>query len=101
MKYELKLYVSGETRNSRKAIRDLEGIFDKGGRRKYKLTIIDLGKSPWLAKRDKVFATPALVKSLPPPARKIIGDLSEKDRVLRRLDMISVVGKGSKKKQTQ
>ena len=86
-KYVLKLYVTGQTANSQKAIKNLKDIFKNGLGNLYKLRVIDVVKNPKLAEEDKILATPALVKVLPPPVRKIIGDLSDREKVLLGLDL--------------
>jgi len=83
----LKLYVTGRTANSTKAIENLKDILKNGLKDIYKLKVIDVLKNPQLAEEDKILATPALVKALPPPVRKIIGDLSDKEKVLLGLDL--------------
>jgi len=86
-KYVLKLYVTGQTTNSIKAIKNLKDILKNGLKDLYRLKVIDILKNPQLAEEDKILATPALVKVLPPPVRKIIGDLSDKEKVLLGLDL--------------
>jgi len=86
-KYVLKLYVTGQTANSTKAIQNLKDILKNGLRDLYKLKVIDVVKNPQLAEEDKILATPALVRVLPPPVRKIIGDLSDREKVLLGLDL--------------
>ena len=83
----LKLYVTGQTPNSRKAIANLERILKMELKGAYSLEIIDVLKRPQLAEEDKILATPTLTKVLPPPVRKIIGDLSGVDKVLLGLDL--------------
>ena len=85
--YILKLYVTGQTANSARAIANLKDIFKNGLGDLYKLKVIDVVKNPRLAEEDKILATPALVKVLPPPVRKIIGDLSNREKVLLGLDL--------------
>ncbi len=83
----LKLYVVGETAFSKKAIAQLRSILTaefKGG---YELTVIDILKHPELAEKDKIIAAPTLLRMLPPPARKIIGDLTNREKVLLGLDV--------------
>ena len=86
-KYVLKLYVTGQTANSVKAITNLKDILKNGLGDLYKLKVIDVVKNPQLAEKDKILATPALVRVLPAPVRKIIGDLSDKEKVLLGLDL--------------
>jgi circadian clock protein KaiB len=86
-KHVLKLYVTGQTANSAKAIENLKDVLKNGLSDLYKLKVIDIVENPQLAEEDKILATPALVKVLPPPVRKIIGDLSDKEKVLLGLDL--------------
>lgn len=88
--YQLRLYVTGETPNSVLAIKNLKALCAKHGLDKeYEVVIIDILEQPQLAEDDKIMATPTLVKSLPPPLRKIIGDLSVSDKVLLGLDLVA------------
>ena len=86
-KYVLKLYVTGQTANSAKAIENLKDVLKNGLSDLYKLKVIDVVQNPQLAEEDKILATPALVKVLPLPVRKIIGDLSNKEKILLGLDL--------------
>ena len=86
-KIVLKLYVLGKTENSQRAIRNLKAILSTDLKDVYSIKIIDILKNPQLAEEDKILATPVLIKVLPPPIRKIIGDLSDKERVLLGLDI--------------
>lgn len=86
-KYVLKLYVLGETANSQKAIRNLKELFEGELLDLYAIKIIDVLKNPQLAEDDKILATPTLIKTFPHPIRKIIGDLSDKEKVLLGLDL--------------
>jgi circadian clock protein KaiB len=86
-KYVLKLYVTGRTANSVKAIGNLKNILKDGLDDICKLEVIDVLKNPQLAEEDKILATPTLLKILPPPVRKIVGDLSDKKKVLSGLNL--------------
>lgn len=86
--YVLKLYVAGNTPNSVRAIRTLHDILDKEFLGVYTLKVIDVLQNPQLAEEDKILATPTLAKILPPPVRKIIGDLSNREKVLIGLDLL-------------
>ena len=86
-KYVLKLYVTGKTPRSERAIANLRRICDADLSGCYDLTIIDVLERPQLAEDEKILATPTLIKELPPPLRRIIGDLSEKESVLLGLDL--------------
>lgn len=86
--YVLKLYVAGNTPNSVKALKTLKTILEDEFQGVYALKVIDVLKNPQLAEEDKILATPTLAKILPPPVRKIIGDLSDRERVLIGLDLL-------------
>lgn len=86
--YILKLYVAGNTPRSVKALRTLNSILEKDFEGEYALQVIDVRKNPQLAEEDKILATPTLTKILPPPVRKIIGDLSDREQVLIGLDLL-------------
>jgi len=85
--WELRLYVAGQTAKSLQAFANLKRICEEhlGGR--YQIEVVDLLKNPELAKGDQIFALPTLVRKLPEPVRKIIGDLSNTERVLVGLDL--------------
>jgi circadian clock protein KaiB len=78
----LKLYVAGQTARSMTALENLRSICEDhlGGR--YTIEVVDLAQNPRLARTDQILAVPTLVRKLPQPMRKIIGDLSNKDRVI-------------------
>ncbi len=86
--YILKLYVAGNTPNSMRALKTLREILDREFKGVYALKVIDVLKSPQLAEEDKILATPTLAKILPPPVRRIIGDLSDREKVLIGLDLL-------------
>jgi len=86
--YILKLYVAGNTPNSMRALKTLRTILETEFRGVYALKVIDVLKNPQLAEEDKILATPTLAKILPPPVRRIIGDLSDRERVLIGLDLL-------------
>lgn len=86
--YVLKLYVAGNTPNSVRALKMLNDILEKEFQGVYTLKVIDVLKNPQLAEEDKILATPTLAKVLPPPVRKIIGDLSDREKVLIGLDLL-------------
>lgn len=86
--YILKLYVAGNTPNSVRALKTLKNILEKDFQGVYALKVIDVLKNPQLAEEDKILATPTLSKVLPPPVRKIIGDLSDREKVLIGLDLL-------------
>jgi circadian clock protein KaiB len=86
--YVLKLYVAGNTPNSVRALKTLKDILEEEFQGVYALKVIDVLKNPQLAEEDKILATPTLAKVLPPPVRKIIGDLSDREKVLIGLDLL-------------
>ncbi len=89
-KYILKLYVSGSSPACQLALRNLKEIISRESKTIIQLKVIDVRKHPQLAENDKILAVPTLIKELPPPIRKIVGDLSEKEEVLLGLDMIAL-----------
>jgi len=90
VKYVLKLYVTGVTPRSQAALKNLENILDEDYKGVYSLKVIDVIKQPQLAEDDKILATPTLIKILPPPVARIIGDLSDREKVLLGLDLVAV-----------
>jgi circadian clock protein KaiB len=85
--WNLRLYVAGQTAKSVQAFGNLKQICEEHLAGRYRIEIIDLLKNPQLAKGDQILALPTLVRKLPEPVRKIIGDLSNKERVLVGLDL--------------
>jgi len=80
--YELKLYVVGRTPKSVEVIEELVKLLEDALDSHYHLEVIDIIESPELAHKDKILATPTLVKASPPPERRVIGDLSDRKKVL-------------------
>jgi circadian clock protein KaiB len=87
--WELRLYVAGQTPNCVRAFANLRRLCETHLASKYRLEVIDLMKDPQLARGDQILAIPTLVRKLPIPVRKIIGDLSNTERVLVGLDLVS------------
>ena len=85
--YNLRLYVAGQTPRSIAAIANLKKICDAHLSGRYDITIIDLIKDPALAQRDQIVAIPTLIRHLPEPLKRIIGDLSNVEKVLVGLDI--------------
>lgn len=85
--FELRLYVAGQTAKSVAACANLRRICETHLAGQYRIEIIDLTKNPTLAAGDQIFALPTLVRRLPKPVKKIIGDLSNEERVLVGLDV--------------
>jgi circadian clock protein KaiB len=86
-KFLLKLYVAGSSPRATLAIENLKRICEKDLSGRYHLEIIDVLKNPELAEQDKILATPTLIKQLPPPLRRVIGDLSDSEKVLLGLEL--------------
>ncbi|SFE18688.1 circadian clock KaiB family protein [Spirosoma endophyticum] len=80
--WELRLYVAGNTPKSQTALTNLKKYCEEYLKDKYVIEVIDLLVKPQLAEGDQIFAVPTLVKKVPEPIRKIIGDLSNKEKVL-------------------
>ena len=87
-KYILKLYVVGSSAASELALRNLKELISQESETIFELEVIDVTKHPQLAEDDKILAIPTLIMKLPPPVRKIIGDLSDKEKVLLGLNLI-------------
>jgi circadian clock protein KaiB len=85
--YLLKLYISGNTPKSERAIINLKKICEENLKGRYTLEVIDLYQKPALAKDADLIAVPTLIIKLPLPMRRVIGDMSEKDKVLMGLDL--------------
>jgi circadian clock protein KaiB len=88
-KWILRLYIAGQTNKSITAFENLKKICEERLKNKYSIEVIDLMVNPQLAKEHQIFAIPTLVRKLPVPIRKIIGDLSNTDKVLVGLDLKS------------
>jgi circadian clock protein KaiB len=91
LSFELRLYVAGQTAKSLTAFANLKRICETHLAGQYRIEVIDLTKTPALAAGDQIFAVPTLVRRLPEPIKKIIGDLSNEERVLVGLDVQPVV----------
>src|SRR5436853_6210331 len=86
--YVLRLYVSGMTPRSTEAINNLTAICEEHLKDRYELEVIDIYKQPELTTADQIIATPTLVKKLPSPLRKLVGTLSDEERVLVGLNLV-------------
>jgi circadian clock protein KaiB len=87
-KYILRLYVSGMTTRSERAIENLRAICDEYLEGRYDLEVVDIHQQPVLLKGEQIIAVPTLVKKLPLPIRRIIGDMSNRQRLLLGLDLV-------------
>ena len=86
-KFKLRLYITGRTSQSQRAIDNLRTLCERDLQGAYEVDVIDVLEHPAMAEKEKILATPTLVKRLPEPVRKIIGDLSDRDKVLVGLDI--------------
>ena len=96
----LKLYITGQTPKSERAITNIRRICEEELKGQYELVVIDVLERPQLAEDEKILATPTLTKELPPPLRRIIGDLSDTDKVLLGLDILPYSAKSKKGGET-
>jgi circadian clock protein KaiB len=92
-KYLLRLYITGNSLKSQRAIANLLRICKKELTDQYKIEIIDVLEEPQRAEMEKILVTPTLIKQLPPPLQRIIGDLSNTEKVILGLDVISAKDK--------
>ena len=88
VKFTLKLYVTGQTPKSERAITNIHRICEEELKGQYELIVIDVLERPQLAEDEKILATPTLTKELPPPLRRVIGDMSDTEEVLLGLDLL-------------
>ena len=96
-RYILRLYVTGLTPRSARAVTNLQAICDEYLEGRYDLEVIDIYQQPVLTKGEQVVAAPTLSKKLPLPMRRIIGDLSNRDRVLVGLDLVRLPDDGGER----
>ena len=86
-KYILRLYITGMTPKSTRAIANVQALCEKYVEGRYELEVIDIYQQPKLAKGDQIIATPTLIKKLPPPLRRLIGDMSDTEKFLIGIDL--------------
>ena len=87
-KYVLRLYVTGMTPKSINAIENIRKICEENLKGRYELEIVDIYQQPEFAKKEEIIAAPTLIKKLPLPLRKFIGDMSNKDKILVGLNLV-------------
>jgi circadian clock protein KaiB len=87
---KLRLYIVGKTKRAEDTIKSVHDIFNGDGMEDYSLEVIDVVDDPDFAGKDRIFATPTLVKVFPEPARRIVGDLGKKDLVLHALGLVNI-----------
>ena len=90
--YVLRLYVAGATAGSQRAIANLKAICETELRGRYTLEVVDVSHDAALAASEQVVAAPTMIKELPPPIRRLVGDMSDRDRVLLGLDLRPAAG---------
>jgi circadian clock protein KaiB len=95
-KYVLKLFIAGHNPRSERAILNLRQICETELAGEYELLIVDVLERPQLAEDEKILATPMLIRELPPPMRRVIGDLSDVEKVLVGLDLIPLLRENKK-----
>lgn len=88
-KWNMRLYIAGQTPKSIVALANLKRICDEHLNGQYEIEVIDLMENPQLARRDQIVAIPTLVRELPSPLKRIIGDLSNTEKVLVGLDVVA------------
>jgi circadian clock protein KaiB len=92
-KYILRLYIAGYTARSTQAIASIREICETRLKGRYELEVVDIGQQPDMAREEQIIATPTLVRILPLPLRRMIGNLSRTERVLVGLDLVEVAPK--------
>ena len=87
-KYCLRLYITGQSSHSLQAVKNLDDVCKTDLQNEYEIEVIDVLEHPQLAEDEKILATPTLVKQLPTPLRKLVGDLSNRENMLMGLDLV-------------
>lgn len=86
--YVLRLYITGMTPRAREAIKNIKRICEEELKGRYELEIVDVYQQPELAKKEQILAAPTLIRKLPLPLRKLVGDMSDKERVVLGLEIL-------------
>ena len=94
-RYVLRLYVTGTTRNSERAIVNIRRICEEHLQGRYDLEVVDISEHPTLAQGEQIIAAPTLIKKLPLPLRRFIGDMSQTERILLGLDLRNATDPGA------
>lgn len=92
-RWQLRLYVAGHTPKSARALANLQALCEEHLAGEYTIEVVDLVKNPQLAEGDQIVAVPTLVRKLPPPLKRIIGDLSNTEKILVGLDLRPLRGR--------
>ncbi|HET7538851.1 MAG TPA: circadian clock KaiB family protein [Polyangiaceae bacterium] len=100
-RWNLRLYVAGETPKCVQAFQHLKQICEQHLQGRYSIEVIDLLKNPTLAQGDQIIAIPTLVRKLPPPVKKIIGDLTNTERVVVGLNLVPIKSEAPSKPETR
>ena len=95
VRYVLRLYIIGTSSLSTRALSNIRKICEEHLKGRYKLEVMDISQHPTLAKGEQIIAAPTLIKLLPLPQRRFIGDMSQTERILIGLDLSKVVGPSS------
>jgi circadian clock protein KaiB len=88
--WDLRLYIAGQTPRSKAAYENLKTLCERHIPGQYRIELIDLVKDPSLARADQILAIPTLIRKLPDPVRRIIGDLSDSERAMVALDLVRI-----------
>jgi len=88
VKYVLRLYITGFTPRSKEAMRNIKKICEEELKGRYELEVIDIYQQPELAKTEQILAAPTLIRKLPLPLRKLVGDMSNKEKVIIGLEIM-------------
>lgn len=86
--YKLRLYITGMTPNSKRAVENIKNICEEYLQGRYELEVVDIYQQPKLAEGEQIIAAPTLIKHAPHPLRRLIGDMSDTDKVLSGLDLM-------------
>ncbi len=86
-KYVMRLYISQKSETSVRAIHNLKRLFEERLQGRYELEIIDIHQQPERLEKDHIFAVPTLIKELPPPIQRLIGDMTDKEKLVAALDL--------------
>ena len=90
-KYVLRLFITGMTPNSKRAVENIKTICEEYLQGRYELQVVDIYQQPSLAENEQIIAAPTLIKMLPPPLKRLIGDMSNTEKVLQGLNIIPKV----------
>ncbi len=96
IKYVLRLYISGATSRSEEAIRNIRRICEEELKGRYDLEVIDIYQQPELARKEQIIGAPTLIRKLPLPLRKLVGDMSNREKVIVGLEILPEKKEGKK-----